>query len=206
MPLMTYMEYKIYRVFSPDNLSYIGSTSQPVKLRISQHKYQAKTRRWGIRQLYQKGKFKFEDLRFEVLETTNKPDRFKRENFWISKFDCINRCVASQGPVGFKQTKFHIERSRMFMKESWKHSRDKMLKAVNKHKTKSFQRMASAIAHKKRYERLPSMEVRLSSGKKIGEYKTQNELAKLLGVCVSTAGRYLNGKVKPGHYKFRRIS
>jgi hypothetical protein len=171
---------------------------QTMSARKAQHLFQAKTRPWGVRDLLQK-RYSLNDLKFEVLEETDDSSRYIRELHWLKQFKCVNKCLPGKGPLGFKVKTHQLERVSKAMTGLWKNDRDGMLERVNSHKTKAFQKMASAASHKAKYDRLPLMEV-LRDGKILGQYKTKRELAD------STAARYLSGRLKVGAvYKHRRV-
>lgn len=198
---------KIYRMFSPNQLSYIGSTKREISIRFSEHKSHAFSRTWGLKGLLQTGRYKIKDIKIELLEKCSKKEQFSRELFWMKKFKNINRCLPSVGPLGFKPTKDQIKMSSKAMSKRWATERYEMLKRVNANKTRAFQKMASSAGHKSKYLSLPLMEAIDPSGKNLGTYKTKKELSEILGVSKSTAGRYVMGRLKIGKlYTFRRVS
>jgi group I intron endonuclease len=196
--------FKIYRVFNGNGESYIGSTSQDIKMRMAQHK--SKIDRSSVRFLL--SGFTFEQLNVEILEVVNTKHRFARENYWIDKFNAINQCRAGNGPIGFKPSAEQLESAAHHMRKRWQTNKEQMKRKVNAHKTFEFQSAAGVLGNLSIYNNKPTMIVcNKSDGKIIGRFKTTVELGKLLNVHDTTAARYLNGKLKIGGilYEFRRV-
>ena len=92
-----YKQGKIYKLWSPQSEEiYIGSTTQSLAKRKSQHKGQHK----GMKDCCSKLLFeKYDDVRIELLECCpcdNKEELAKREGEFIRNNNCINRCIAGR--------------------------------------------------------------------------------------------------------------
>lgn len=192
----------IYRLFNDDGLSYVGSTAQSLTRRFIEHKSSRNNPRSGSFLIYKNKKNS--DVKIEKLETCSKKNRFDREYYWLKKYkNTTNKCIPWQGPKGFKPYDYQIDIAKQNMKKRWVTDRPALLKQVNANKTVKFQQMASAASHKKKYERMPVKEVFCSSsGKKLGEFKTQPELCKILGLCRKTVYKFTHGM---GLYKDKFI-
>ncbi len=75
----------IYLIEDCNGLKYIGSTTQKLKYRLSQHK-QAKK----ISKYCSSSKLNLDDCSITELECCNKENRKEREKYWINKTDSVN--------------------------------------------------------------------------------------------------------------------
>lgn len=131
------------------------------------------------------------------LEICTASDRFNREKYWMEKTkNTVNVCTPWQGPKDFKLYDHQIKLLSKKMKQRWLTNRAQVLNQINAHKTKAFQKSASAAGHMAKYKKMPLKKVICNSTAKVlGEFKTHNELAKILGIkSRKTIGRMLNGK------------
>jgi len=75
----------IYKIVDNTNGNiYVGSTQQVLKYRITQH--QSKYNPCRSREI-----IKNNDYHFELIEECEKDKRNEREQYWIDKYDCINK-------------------------------------------------------------------------------------------------------------------
>jgi predicted GIY-YIG superfamily endonuclease len=188
------MTVTIYKLVSSNGYSYVGSTTQSIKSRFAQHKYSAKIN---------PGKYSsslFDEnskVKIIILEICDIKNRFDREKYWLFKTkNTVNLCTPWQGPKDFKPYDYQLKIASENMKKRWVKNRKQVLNHVNAHKTKAFQKAASARSHELKYKRMPLKKVLCNSTSKVlGEFKTHNELAKILGIkSRKTIWRMLNGK------------
>jgi len=198
----------LYRIYNPDGVNYIGSTSRNLSTRFIEHIYQAKNRSYGIRDLL-KG-YKKEELKVIVLEACDIKYRYDRENFYIKKYkNNVNRCLAGPGPIGIRLKKHQIEKARETMNSLWKNRRSFILKKVNAHKTKEFQSAASKVGHANKYRNMPiKLLINRKNNKILLKYKTYKELALYFKINKTTASRIESNKRHYMHniYEFRGIN
>ncbi len=189
----------IYRVFNSNGLSYIGSTTRPIKKRFAEHRCHGKKTNNTLHEI-----FKDEAVTIEALDYCNLKNRFDRERCWLNKYpNSVNKCTPWQGPKDFKPAEEQRARSAVLMKKRWTKNRPELLKYVNAHKTIKFQKMASAAGHKKKYEIMPIKEVVCAhTRKRLGTFKTQQELCSILGLSRKTIYRFTHGM---GIYKDKFI-
>jgi hypothetical protein len=92
----------IYCIEDINDLKYVGSTSQKLSLRLSQHicdKRNLKKRHCSAIKL---------NLEYCIicpLETCNECDRQEREQYWIDKIDCVNEKSAKADRNKLKEYK-----------------------------------------------------------------------------------------------------
>lgn len=77
----------IYCIEDINDLKYVGSTTQPLQNRLSAHK--ADKRNLKKRQCTS-SKLNLEYCIIYELESCDIEDRYKREEYWILKLDCVN--------------------------------------------------------------------------------------------------------------------
>jgi len=76
----------IYCIEDINDLKYVGSTTQKLRLRLDQHRYR---KRKGCKE-YSSEKLNLDNCIIYSLEECNKEDSFEREKYWINKLDCVN--------------------------------------------------------------------------------------------------------------------
>ena len=90
---------KIYKIWSPSNkkLKYIGSTTMPLTIRMSGHKYKYKKYISGLGGYLTAFEiFKLGDAQISLIENfpcTENYQLLKRESYHIKRLKCVNRCV-----------------------------------------------------------------------------------------------------------------
>jgi len=89
-----YINGKIYQLTAPDGQRYVGSTIQPLKIRLQHHLscfqawQQAPTKITSSVQLFQQG-----DVNISLIEEfpcEKREDLLWRERYWIENLDCVN--------------------------------------------------------------------------------------------------------------------
>ena len=75
----------IYCIEDINDLKYIGSTSQNINTRFSQHKYHKK-----IGHHCSSNKLNLDNAIVYELEKCSEEDRYERERHWASKMECVN--------------------------------------------------------------------------------------------------------------------
>lgn len=186
------MKVTIYKLLSSNGYAYVGSTSRKLATRLSEHKCHAKSK-IGPHKLFENES----KVSIFQLEKCDQKIRFEREKYWLDKTEnTLNLCTPWQGPKDFKLYDHQIKLASKNMQKRWIKNREQVLRQVNAHKTKAFQKAASARSHELRYERMPLKRVLCNSTNKVlGEFKTHNELAKILGIkSRKTIHRMLNNK------------
>jgi len=86
-----YINGKIYQLTAPDGQCYVGSTIQPLKIRLRHHLFFSKQchhRHTSSVQLFQQG-----DVNISLIEEfpcEKREDLLWRERYWIENLDCVN--------------------------------------------------------------------------------------------------------------------
>ena len=92
----TYSNGKIYKVYSKiGDVTYYGSTIQPLKKRIERHKTNYKNDGCYTSKLV----LKYPDYKFEIVEyysCKNKKQLERREGYYHRNFECVNKNVAGR--------------------------------------------------------------------------------------------------------------
>ena len=85
-----YINGKIYKLITPDGQCYVGSTIQPLKIRLRHHLFFSKChhRHTSSVQLFQQGEVNISLI--EEFPCDKKEDLLWRERYWIEKLDCVN--------------------------------------------------------------------------------------------------------------------
>lgn len=103
----------IYRGYCK-NKSYIGCTSRSINTRISEHKCFALTKKYNLKFHKAIRKYGINNFKFEILEIINKQNCYKREKYWIKKFDSFNNgyndSLGGKGANGHKHKKITIKK------------------------------------------------------------------------------------------------
>ena len=90
---------KIYRLFSDENtLQYIGSTTQKLCQRLSQHKYSTNRKNLTTASLLIKNT---PSIKIELLEDypcLTSVELLKREGEYIKNYECVNKHIAGRTP------------------------------------------------------------------------------------------------------------
>jgi len=114
-----YKNGKIYKLWSPERDEiYIGSTTQPLYARKSQHK---KNLNCSSKILYEK----YTDVRIELLECfpcDNKEELTKKEGEYIRNNNCVNKMIA--GRTKKEYNKEYLENNKTKIKEQMKEYRE----------------------------------------------------------------------------------
>ncbi len=95
--MVNFLFGKIYRLFSPDHsLVYIGSTTQKLCQRLSQHRHAINRRKiTTASQLFKNSP----NIKIELLEDfpcLSAPELLRREGEFIKSNDCVNKQVAGR--------------------------------------------------------------------------------------------------------------
>lgn len=78
--------FTIYRLIFPNNKSYIGITSRPMKRRLGEHKNQSKTGKLKIHSAIQK--YGFDNVQCVILmQTSNKNECYSKEVEYIAQYN-----------------------------------------------------------------------------------------------------------------------
>ena len=109
----------IYKIVNDDeSVCYIGSTSQKITQRFSDHKRhykQWKDGKVGCCMIYHEfdkyGVDAFTIELVEEIEYTDKCELFKRENYYISSIDCVNK---RQAPTGLTRTEYTTQHGKQY--------------------------------------------------------------------------------------------
>jgi group I intron endonuclease len=195
----------IYKITSPENKHYVGTTVQDLNLRIAQHKYKCNVDKKLY--LYKKmRKFGFDKFKFSIIEKCSDDARFEREGFWIKKLRSFkngyNKSEGGLGPKGFKPTKQQLEFASKQMKKLHKDPNFvKRLRAITQ--DSEVQRLKGIKGAYARMMSQPLFSV-YDNGEYIGDFRTGVELAKKLNISPSTGCRYLNGKIGCKRFTFVR--
>ena len=153
-----YKNAKIYKLWSPegDDL-YIGSTTQPLYARLSEHKKKRETCTSKI--LFEK----YDDVRIELIESfpcENKDELNKREGEYIRNNICVNKVIAGRTKEEYYED--NKEKLKEYMKEY-----DKEYYKNNKEKIKEYQE------NNKQKIKEYMKEYREKNDEKIKEYKKE---------------------------------
>lgn len=195
----------VYKITSPENKCYVGTTTRDLKSRIREHRYWSKKRKYNL--IYEDmKKYGFDKFEFSLLETCDDSKRFEREAFWISELNTFkngyNKSNGGQGPSGFCPTKEQRINSSKQMKRLHKDPKFlKKLRAITKNS--EAQSKKAKIGGTKKGLNQPLISV-YDNGKYLGDFRTGVSLAKVLGVCETTACRYLCGKIGRGRFTLVR--
>ena len=134
--VVNYSQGKIYKIWSPSTgLTYIGSTCQPLSIRIGGHR--------AHKRLYEAGKrdyitsFKVldqPDHRIDLIEyfpCNNKTELNKREGEVILQTDCVNKLVAGQTREEYRER--NKDKLSEIKKEYYEQNKEKILANVKKY-------------------------------------------------------------------------
>lgn len=97
-----YQKSKIYKLYSPSkNLTYIGSTIEPLSTRLAKHIYNYKAYKQDNAKLYLTAYLVLdcEDYKIELLEDyacNNKQQLLKKEGEYIIANECVNKHIAGR--------------------------------------------------------------------------------------------------------------
>lgn len=198
---------KIYSITNSKGLAYVGSTTIDPKKRWAFARYSAiKLPKSSLADLLINGSHR--TWKYEILEECSDNKRFDRENHWIDEIsktrNLVNRCRASTGPIGHKRPKHLIDLSASMMKSRWKNDRNKMLKRVNAHKTKEFQKSSGKLGGKAKAKLRPYFEIRNEhSGKLVGIFQDDQLAASALGWSIHVFRHFKRGNKRKTGYILR---
>ena len=119
----------IYRLYT-DNLNYIGSTTQSIYKRRSNHKHEYKQFLIGEYhyttsfELYKTGEY----VNVELLEICDTDNRYTKEGFYMDRFECVNKLKAGQTKKEYRQS--HLEQDHLSKKKYYEKNKDKLLAKV----------------------------------------------------------------------------
>ena len=128
-------EPKIYRLYNERlNLTYFGSTINPIEKRFSFHKSRAiLEKKYSSKRLFQEG----DDVTCEVVEYVDCLDKetlHKRERYYIENFDCVNHYIPTRTNAEYYQDnkerikEYHYENKEKIneqRREYYKNNKDK---------------------------------------------------------------------------------
>lgn len=191
----------VYKVTSPENKIYVGTTIRTLQLRINEHKCFSKKASYNLLHKDMR-KFGFDQFRFETLEKCSDANRFERESFWISKLESYksgyNKSMGGSGPSGFCPTKQQRKNAKQMCIERMKDPKFvKKFRAITQNS--EVQRTKGIKGAYARMMAQPLISV-YENGKYLGDFRTGTALAEKLGVDKSTGQRYLSGKSGRGRF------
>ena len=156
---------KIYKLFDDIGNIYVGSTTRKLSIRMSEHK---------SNKLYN---MNYNTCNIELLEECSSELRYDRENYWMSKFKCINKAIASKGPIGFKNNEKELKRKSEQMKKFHLERPDIIKKARENSLTSEKQKIRNLKANKLRIEK---MQKYIAIDKKTNEKTIDYELETII--------------------------
>lgn len=199
---------KIYAIHDKDGKCYVGSTIQPMSMRLSAHLYTKRNN--GQSSLRQLSGDTAEDFFIDILMECEDEDRFIMEEFWIKELNAVNAYKKASGPSSEEVSKKCGKKASKYWADRWKNNYEETKRMVNAHKTTEFQKMANKAAHKKLYDMKPLKEVFCAiTNKSIGKFKTDLELCEIIGFkSMKTAYFYkrgMSGNSNYSKYYFREV-
>ncbi len=111
------MEVKIYLIEDCDSLKYVGSTTQTLNSRLSQHKTHKR-----IGKTVSSCKLNLNDSVITELERCDESNRNEREQYWIDRIDCVNQINAIHDQKQYN--KEYLEKNREQIKEKKREHRE----------------------------------------------------------------------------------
>jgi hypothetical protein len=81
--------YTIYCIEDINDLKYVGSTKQTLKIRLNKHQNNKKVNREVGN--CSSEKLDLDNCKIYSLEICNESNRKERERYWINKIDCVNQ-------------------------------------------------------------------------------------------------------------------
>ena len=119
-----YKNSKIYKLVSPHtDKIYIGSTTQILSQRLSQHK---RTKTTKSHFLFELGDVKI--ILIEDCPCNRKEELLKKERYYIENFDCLNKCIPGRKYKEYYQDNKKIirEKTKDYLIEYNKNNEDKL--------------------------------------------------------------------------------
>lgn len=138
-----YNNSKIYKLWSPQGLEneiYYGSTCNDLRIRLCQHKTNA--RKCSSHILFEK----YDDVRIDLVEECpceNKEQLSKREGYYIRNNSCLNKQIPDRKPAEQKRIyylnnvehrKQYREQNKEHIKEQWKQYHQQNKDKINEKK------------------------------------------------------------------------
>jgi len=94
--MVNYQNGKIYKIVNDElNLTYYGSTIQPLNTRLRKHKNDVKIKNLSSKILFTT-KTEAQIFLVENVPCNNKDELRKRERFYIENFQCVNKTIPCQ--------------------------------------------------------------------------------------------------------------
>lgn len=146
---------KIYKLSSLVNDKvYIGSTCNPLNVRMAQHILS----HWAFKSGNNSTRVSSfdiidtEEYKIELLEECSIEERFIREQYYIDTIKCINKNSAYTGIIGNQKTK---ESWRQYQKAHYHANRDAHLARKTRYNNNNKETIRNKYRIKKRFEQLP---------------------------------------------------
>lgn len=211
----------IYKITSPTNRIYIGQAKN-LRKRIATHKFSMRKEKSNVILINSFKKHGFKEHKIEIIEECENEVMNEREIFWIKKLNSfytdsplgMNMTTGGEGHTGFD--KFDEERKKKVLKNLYKNGENPFKGRRHTDEVKKYLSELTSKHNKETGKRVPQwgsekgwaavMKQNVAygrDGKKIGEYKSLTEAAKLLGLKISNVkDSVLRGSWIKGQYKF----